>query len=87
MNMLRPARVAPNVSADAYMTETEIHLKPTARETWEEHSAPGCNTVFFKHKYQAMPTIKTGDTLLKTAIDLKDTIEKKRIQDSKQKLQ
>ena len=53
VNMLRPARVT--VSADAYMNgkhdfnahtlsplgmETEMHLKPTARETWEEHSAP-----------------------------------------------
>ena len=58
-NMLRSTRVAPNgVSADAYMNgqhdfnahplaplgmETEIHLKPTARETWEEHSASGWN--------------------------------------------
>ena len=48
VNMLRPARVAPNVSADAYMNgqhnfnahplaplgmEPEMHLKSTARET------------------------------------------------------
>ena len=58
LNMLRPARVAPNISAYAYMhgqhdfnahplapmgMETEIHLKPTARDTWEEHSASGWN--------------------------------------------
>ena len=41
------------------------------------------NTVFFKHKYLTMPTITAGDALLKTSIDLKDTIEKKnRVQDS-----
>jgi len=81
--------------------ETEMHLKPTARETWEEHSASGWNigtslehyrcydvwidktlgtrcgnTVFFKHKYLTMPTITSGDALVKAAIDLKDTIEK-----------
>ena len=48
MNMLRPEKVAPNVSADAYMIgqhdfnahplaplcmETEMQLKPTTRET------------------------------------------------------
>ena len=56
LNMLRPARVAPNVSVYAYMhgqhnfnahplaplgMEVEMHLKPDARETWQEHSASG----------------------------------------------
>ena len=56
--MLRPARVSPNVSAYAYMhgqhdfnvhplaplgMEAEMHLKPDARETWQEHSASGFN--------------------------------------------
>ena len=117
VNMLRPARVAPNVSADAYLNgqhdfnahplaplgmETEIHLKPEVRETWEEHSASGWNvgtsfehcrcyivwinktlgtrkgnTVFFKHKYLTMPTITPGDALLKAAVELKETIEKR----------
>ena len=117
LNMLRPARVAPNISAYAYMhgqhdfnahplapmgMETEIHLKPTARDTWEEHSASGWNlgtsmehyrcyevyvdktlgirvgnTVFFKHKYLTLPSITAGDALLKAAVDLKETIEKK----------
>ena len=116
VNMLRPARVAPNVSADAYLNgqhdfnahplapvgmECEIHLKPGARDTWSEHSASGWNlgtseehyrcydvfvektkgtrtgnTVFFKHKYLTMPTVTSGDALLRAAVDLKDAIEK-----------
>ena len=54
LNMLRPARVAPNVSAYAYMhgqhnfnahpsapvgMGVEMHLKPDARDAWQEHSA------------------------------------------------
>ena len=35
------------------------------------------NTVFFKHKYLTMPTITPGDALLKAAVELKETIEKK----------
>ena len=65
LNILRPARVAPNVSAHTYMhgrydfnahpltplgMEVEIHLKPGARETWEEHSALGWNSgTSFEH--------------------------------------
>ena len=65
VNMPRPARVAPRVSADAYMNwqhdfnahplaplgiEVEMHLKPAARDTWEEHSASGWNVgTSFEH--------------------------------------
>ena len=63
--MLRPARVAPNVSAYAYMhgqhnvnahplaplcMEVEMCLKPDARETWQEHLASGFNVgTSFEH--------------------------------------
>ena len=65
LNMLRPARVAPNVSAHAYMhgqhnfnahplaplgMEVEMHLKPDARDTWQEHLASGFNVgTSFEH--------------------------------------
>ena len=35
------------------------------------------NTVFFKQKYLTMPTNIPGDALLKAAVELKETIEKK----------
>ena len=56
LNLLRPAAHAPNVSAHAYLfgefnynahpltplgTAVEMHLVPTARETWAPHSATG----------------------------------------------
>ena len=64
-NMLRPARMAPNVSAYASMhgqhnfnahplaplgMEVEMHLKSDARETWQKHSALGFNVgTSFEH--------------------------------------
>ena len=65
LNMLRPARVARNVSPYAYMhgqhnfnayplaplgMEVEVHLKPDTRETWQEHSASWFNVgASFEH--------------------------------------
>jgi len=56
LNMLRSARVAPNVSAYAYLwgqhnfnanpfaplgCKVEAHIKPSVRETWAAHTASG----------------------------------------------
>ena len=65
LNFLRPARVAPNVSAHAYMhgqhhynshplvplgMEVEMHAKPEARDTWATHSVSGYNVgTSFEH--------------------------------------
>ena len=85
LNMLRPARVAPNVSAHAYMhgqhnfnahplaplgMEVEMHLKPDARDTWQEHSASGFNVgTSFEHYrcykvwIKETRSIRTGNTV------------------------
>jgi hypothetical protein len=114
LNMLRPARMTPTVSAYAYLwgqhdynanpfaplgCKVQAHVTPGVRETWVPHTASGyyvgnawehyrchevyisdtksihtCLTVFFKHKYLAMPSITPAGALIRAANYLTDAI-------------